>query len=50
MEHERDRRILQERLERCRKLARDFPNGPTAEHIRQIVAEILDDLRALERE
>ncbi|WP_247468832.1 hypothetical protein [Bradyrhizobium sp. 137] len=49
MDRDRDKRILQERLERCRKLSRDFPSGPTAEHIRELEAELLDDLRALER-
>lgn len=49
MDRDRDKRILQELLERCRKLSRDFPSGPTAEHIRELEAELLDHLRALER-
>jgi hypothetical protein len=48
MEKDRDKRILQERLERCRQLTKDFPTGPTAEHLRQIEAELLDDIHALE--
>ncbi|MCP3398976.1 MULTISPECIES: hypothetical protein [unclassified Bradyrhizobium] len=48
MNRERDAWILRERLERCRKLAKDFAQGPTAEHIREIEAELLDDIRALE--
>jgi hypothetical protein len=49
MNKDRERRILEERLERCRQLARDFPIGPTAEHLRQIEAALVDDLRALEQ-
>jgi len=47
MNQDRDKRILEERLERCRQLAKDFPTGPTAAHIREIEAALLDDLRAL---
>ena len=48
MNWESDKRVLEERLARCRELARDFPAGLTAEHLRDIEAELLDDLRALE--
>ncbi|MDN4985202.1 hypothetical protein KUL72_10405 [Bradyrhizobium arachidis] len=47
MNQDRDKRILEERLERCRQLAKEFPTGPTAAHIREIEAALLDDLRAL---
>lgn len=50
MDPERHRRTLRERLECCRKLAKEFPDGPTAKHIREIEAELLDDLRALEKQ
>ncbi len=50
MKQDRDRQILQERLERCRKLAKEFPDGVTAQHLRKFEAEILDDLHALETE
>lgn len=50
MSQERDKRILQQRLERCRRLAKDFSQGPTAEHIKQIEAELLDELQALEKQ
>jgi hypothetical protein len=33
------------RLDRCRKLAREFQEGPTAKHIREIEAALLDDMR-----
>jgi len=48
MNQVRDRQILQERLERCRQLAKEFPSGLTAQHIRDIEAEILDDVRTVE--
>jgi hypothetical protein len=50
MNRDRDKRILEERLERCRKLAKDFPDGPTAQNLKKIEAELLDDLRALEEQ
>jgi len=31
-----------------RKLAKEFPEGKTAQHIRELEVEILDDLRARE--
>lgn len=40
--------MLQERLDRCRKLTKDFPEGSTAKHIEELERELLDDLRALE--
>lgn len=48
MDRERDKVVLKERLERCRRLAIDFPNGVTGHHIREIVAALEDDIRALE--
>lgn len=49
MNKDREKRILEERLERCRRLAKDFPSGLTSEHLRQIEAALVDDLRALEQ-
>lgn len=49
MNKEREKRILEERLERCRQLSKDFQDGLTAEHLRQIEAALVDDLRALEQ-
>jgi hypothetical protein len=49
MDKQRDKQILEERLARCRKLAEDFRDGPTAEHIKELEAELLDDLRALDQ-
>jgi hypothetical protein len=49
MENNRDERMLKERLERCRQLAKDFPEGTTARNIKQLEEEILADLRALSR-
>jgi hypothetical protein len=48
MDRERDKVVLKERLQRCRRLANDFPNGVTAHHIREIEAALEDDIRALE--
>ena len=48
MARERDKRLLQERLERCGKLAEEFPHGPTAKHLREIETEQLEGLRAVE--
>lgn len=50
MGRERDKAVLEQRLERCRKLAKDFPDGLTAQHIKEIEAELLEDLRALEEQ
>lgn len=36
MNKNREKRILEERLERCRRLAKEFPNNLTAERLRQI--------------
>ncbi|MCD9112372.1 hypothetical protein JEY40_34175 [Bradyrhizobium japonicum] len=49
MNKNREKRILEERLERCRRLAKEFPNDLTAEHLRQIEVALVDDIRALEQ-
>ena len=49
MNKNREKRILEERLERCRRLAKEFPNDLTAEHLRQIEVALGDDIRALEQ-
>lgn len=50
MDREREKRVLEKRLERCRKLAEDFREGPTAQHIKELEAELLDDIHALEQQ
>ncbi|MGY4428246.1 hypothetical protein ACVWWO_000723 [Bradyrhizobium sp. F1.13.1] len=42
MESDRDILAVQRKLAHCRQLAKDFPDGPTAKHIR----ELEDELRA----
>lgn len=48
MERDREKEEVEARLARCRELAREFPTGPTADMIRDMEADILDELRALE--
>jgi hypothetical protein len=49
-DRDRKKAVLKERLERCQKLAVESPDGVTANHIREIEAALLDDLRALEKQ
>jgi hypothetical protein len=49
MDRDRDKRVLKERLRRCRSLAKDFPDGVTAQHIRELEAALMDELRTLEQ-
>jgi hypothetical protein len=39
-DQERQRRELEERLARCRKLAREYTEGMTAKNLRELAAEI----------
>lgn len=45
MDRDREKAEIQARLDRCRKLAKDFPEEPTAEHIKELEQELLDNLR-----
>jgi hypothetical protein len=49
MERERLEIEIKLKLERCRQLAREFPDGPTTQHIRDLENELRDQLRALEK-
>ena len=40
---------LEHKLARCRELAEEFRNGPTAEMIHDMEDELREQLRALER-
>jgi hypothetical protein len=40
---------LEHKLARCRELAEEFRNGPTAEMIRDMEDELREQIRALER-
>jgi hypothetical protein len=46
MENERDNLAIQRKLAHCRQLAKDFPDGPTAEHIRELEDELRAELAA----
>ena len=39
---------LEHKLARCRELAEEFRNGPTAEMIRDMEVELREQIRALE--
>lgn len=47
MDRDREKLALEEKLARCQALAKEFPDGPTAEMIRDIEKEIRDQLRSL---
>jgi hypothetical protein len=49
MDRERLEIEIKLKLERCRQLAREFPDGPTTQHIRELENELRDQLRALEK-
>jgi hypothetical protein len=33
----------------CRQLSKEFPDGPTAQHLRELENELRDQLRAIEK-
>jgi len=49
MDPDREKLALQEKLARCQALAKEFPDGPTAEMIRDIEEEIRSQIRSLEK-
>lgn len=46
MESDRDILAIQRKLAHCRQLAKDFPDGPTAKHIRELEDQLRADLAA----
>jgi hypothetical protein len=48
MDQARKKKSLQEKLERCRELARQYPEGITAKNLKELEEEIQFDLRAIE--
>jgi hypothetical protein len=48
MDHSFERASLQERLAKCRELAREYQSGETAEMLRDIDAEICERIRRLD--
>jgi F0F1-type ATP synthase assembly protein I len=47
-DQERQRRELEERLARRRKLAREHTEGMTAKNLRELAAEIEQEIRSLD--
>ncbi|MET4451901.1 hypothetical protein ABIB10_001970 [Bradyrhizobium sp. RT3b] len=54
MENDRDILTIQRKLAHCHQLAKEFPDGPTAKHIRELEdelrAELAAELRTLTRQ
>jgi hypothetical protein len=48
MDRDREKQAIEAKLARCRELAREFPDGPTAAMIRDLENELRDQVRALE--
>jgi hypothetical protein len=46
MENDRDILAIQRKLVHCRQLAKDFLDGPTAKHIRELEDELRAELAA----
>jgi len=46
MESDRDMLSIQRKLAHCRQLAKEFPDGPTAKHIRELEDELRAELTA----
>ena len=49
MDREREKAALEAKLERCRSLAKQFRDEPTAQMIRELEAEIRQQMRDLEK-
>jgi hypothetical protein len=49
MDQDREKQALQEKLDRCRRLACEFNDGITAKNLREIAGEIEQQIRAFER-
>lgn len=54
MENDRSILAIQRKLAHCRELMKEFPDGPTAKHIRELEdelrAELAAELRTLTRQ
>jgi hypothetical protein len=50
VERDRKKHEIETQLARCRELAKEFPHGPTAQMIRDLEAELRQQLRELEKE
>jgi hypothetical protein len=49
-DQKRQRRELEERLARCHNLAREFTHPDSARNLREIAAEIEQEIRALDHQ
>jgi len=50
MDREQEKGALEEKLERCHTLAEEFRDGATAEMIREMEAELRQQIRDLEKQ
>jgi hypothetical protein len=50
MDREREKLAIHEKLARCKQLAKEYVNEPTAAHLRELEAELLAELRRLEKQ
>jgi hypothetical protein len=49
MDRKRDKLAVEDKLARCRELAKEFKSEPAATHLREMEAELPAQLRALEK-
>ena len=47
MDPNQEKKTLQAKLVRCHKLAREYTEGTTAKNLRELIAEIEQEIRAL---
>ena len=45
----RRKQEIEEMLARCRQMQADYPEGPTAKHLRELEAELQAQLRVLDQ-
>ena len=50
MDRSREKRSIEAKLASCRELAKEFPHEPTAQMIRDLEAELRQQLRELKKE
>jgi hypothetical protein len=50
MDRDREKQEIEEKLARCSQLAKEYVREPTATHIRELEADLLAQLRRLEKQ
>jgi hypothetical protein len=50
MDRDREKQEIEEKLARCSQLAKEYGREPTATHIRELEADLLAQLRRLEKQ